>query len=151
MCFECRTDAESLAGWMSALEILEKEKAAMRLQPGVLPRDSASLRRLITGAQERLRDLCNTWALTGKWPLMTPVENELIAFRLEHGHRMACRLCQKHALGRVLCFPGKAAALRWLVSDSWLPFDLEADVAAVVPPTDVEPPSSAPPSLGFSR
>jgi hypothetical protein len=127
--------------WESLAQALEKEvKAERPLTPENLPKDKDGLLCALSQNQARLDEICEAWALTGKWPLMLPVEAWLLQFRLIHGWGLALRLTRKHAHGQTLPVPNRPVALRWLIADSWLQHDLEDLVGSIRP----ESPSTAP-------
>ena len=94
-------------------------------RPDDLPVDTGSLRTLVARHRERLDIICDHWALSGEWMMMTPAEEWFLMFRMIHGQILALRLTRKTATGQDIETPSRPEALRWLIADSWLPSDDE--------------------------
>jgi hypothetical protein len=117
--------------WNELATELEKHVLTGRKsRPDDLPVDTDSLRALLARHRERLDTICDHWALTGEWMMMTPTEEWFLKFRLIHGMTLALRLTRKMATGKEIETPCHPEAMHWLIADSWLPYDDEEMVVA---------------------
>jgi hypothetical protein len=130
--------------WSEIAEDIRRAAQSGRMsRPADLPSHADNLSALLSRHQRRLDDICEHWALTGEWMMMTPAEDWFLKFRLIHGWGLALRLTRKTASGETVRVPPRPEAIRWLISDSWLPSDdaetVRAACAALREPGSSDP------------
>lgn len=135
--------------WSEMVDLLNQELLALgQTVPSDAPEGAEATQAALAARAARLDQLCERWALTGQWPLMTPLEAWLLGYRLIHARWLAVRLSRPHALGRTIQEPGRPEALHWLLVDSWLPGDpswrSDADDPSTAHPSDASQHSDDP-------
>lgn len=111
--------------WREMVELIGAQLNELGYDPpSDAPTDAESALAILSAKAGRIDEICERWCLTRRWPLMLPLEGWLLTLRLIHAQKLAYRLSIPTATGETVRAPDdEAAALRWLLVDSWLPDD----------------------------